>query len=219
MHGGYAAMFVGVFLALSGLVVLGLFLARAATFARTFAGENLLAHWTCSTVQAQQHAAAALAEYRERNRALFLITAVLIVVIGVPVLVIPLWDDLAAGRDPIVLIIVGGYFLLIPLLGLVAWLMPRLAYRRALQDGGDVYITREGVFVNGAFHTWKQPFAELRQVRFDQKAEPPALEFDIRYLTRVGVVHDSTTTLRVPVPLGEDKQAENVARFFVERDD
>jgi len=214
MAGGYALRFVGLFVLITGVVTLWFYRARATAFARLFAGEGLLAHWTLDAIQVQKQAAAELAEVSENNRGLFLITAILFVVIGIPVLVVPLWDELVFWNDPIALVIVVGYFAVIPLLGLFAWGMPRLAYRRAVQDGADVYIGKDGVFVNGALHTWKQPFTDLRRVRFNRQAKPPALEFDIRTLTRLGVVHFKTYTVAVPVPAGQEEQAENVARSF-----
>ena len=164
--------------------------------ARLFAGEGLLAHWTVDALQVQKQATPELAETRERNRGLFWITAILFVVIGIPVLVVPTWRDLLRG-DSIAVAIVGCYFAVVPLLGLFAWGMPRLAYRRAVQAGAEVYIGQDGVFVNGALHTWKQPFTNLRRVRFKRQAKPPVLEFDIRTLTRLGVVHFKTYTVTV----------------------
>jgi len=213
MAGGYALRFVGLFVLITGAVILWFYRARATAFARLVAGEGLLAHWTLDAIQVQQQAAAELAEASKNNRGVFLITAILFVVIGIPVLVVPLWDDLY-WNDPFALVIVVGYFAIVPLLGLFAWGMPRLAYRRAVQDGADVYIGRDGVFVNGALHTWKQPFTDLRCVRFNRQAKPPALEFDIRTLTRLGVAYFKTYTVAVPVPAGQEEQAENVARSF-----
>ncbi len=221
MSGGYALWFIGLFVVITGLVTLWLYRARAAALARLFAGKGVLAHWTLDPTQVQKHAAAELADARENNRGLFLITAILFVVIGIPVLVVPLWEDLVFWNDPIALTIVGCYFAVIPLLGLFAWEMPRLAYRRALQDGADVYIGKDGVFVNGALHTWKQPFTDLRRVRFNRQAKPPALEFDTLRgtLTRLGVVHFKTYTVAVPVPSEQEEQAENVARSFAMQKD
>jgi hypothetical protein len=218
MRGGYALQFIGIFVLLAGLATTWFLRGRAQVMARMLAGDNLLAHWTYPTAQARQHAAEVFADTRDQNRGVFIITSILIVVIGVPVLVVPLWRDLVEWRDPIALAIVGGYFAIIPLLGLFAWGMPRLAYRRALQGGGAAYIARDGVFVNGALHTWQMPFGHLKKVRYDQESNIPALEFDIRNLTRLGVIHYASTIVRVPVPHEEEQQAENVVRFFGERD-
>jgi len=221
MSGGYALQFIGLFVVITGLVTLWFYRARAAALARIFAGEGVLAHWTLDPTEVRKHAAAELAEVSENNRGLFLITAILFVVIGIPVLVIPLWHDLVEWPDPIACVIVGGYFAVIPLLGLFAWGMPQLAYRRALQDGAEVYMGKDGVFVNGALHTWKQPFTDLRRVRFHRQAKPPALEFDTLRgtLTRLGVVYFKTYTVAVPVPAGQEEQAENAVRSFAMQED
>jgi hypothetical protein len=214
MNGGYALQFIGLFVGLVGLVVFLVYRPRAAAFKRIVAGDGQLAHWTVAPAQVQQEAAAEMAETYAMNRGLFLITTVLIVVIGVPVLVVPMWGDLVRGSDPIAAVVLLCYFSIIPLLGLFAWGMPRLAYRHALQDGAHVYVTGEGVFFHGAFHTWKTPFAKLLAVRYACDRRPHTLEFDIRYLTRLGVIHYETTTVRVPVPPGEERQAEKVLGHF-----
>ncbi len=214
MRGGYALQFIGILVVATGLLIIWLWRARANVMARLLAGDNLLAQWTYAPAQAQRYAAATFAEAREQNRGVFFITATLFVVIGIPVLVIPLWHDLVEWPDPFAWIIVGGYFALIPVLGLFAWGMPLLAYRRALQDGAQVWIARDGLFVNGALYTWQRPLSFLRRVRFNHAANPPALQFDIANLTRLGVLHYATTTVRVPVPPDQAAQAENVTRFF-----
>lgn len=214
MSGGYALRFIGILVLLTGIIITWLWRARAMVMARLLAGDNLLAHWTYPVAQGQQQATDALVETREQNRGLFIITTILIIVIGVPVLVVPMWHDLVEWPDSLAWIIVGGYFAIIPLLGLFAWGMPWLAYRRALQDGTDAYIARDGLFVNGALYTWHHPVSCLKQARFNRAGNHPALEFDIANLTRLGVIHYATTTVRVPVPSGEEKKAETITRFF-----
>ena len=211
MSGGYALRFIGLFVVITGLVILSFYRTRAATLAHLFAEKELLAHWTLDPTQVRKHAVTQLAEANENNRGVFLVTAILFVVIGIPVLVVPAWHDLERG-DSLALVIVGCYFAIIPLLGSFAWGMPRLAYKRAVEDGAEVYIGKDGVFANGALHTWKQPLTDLRQVRYNRQAKPPVLEFDIRTLTRLGVVYFKTYTVAIPVPPGQEEQAENVER-------
>lgn len=217
MRGGYALGFIGILVLATGLLITWLWRARANVMARLLAGDNLLAHWTYPTAQARQHAAEVFAETREQNHGVFIVTSVLIVVIGIPVLIVPLWHDLVEWPDPFAWMIVGGYLALIPVLGLFAWGMPRLAYRRAWHAGADAYIARDGLFVNGALHNWQRPVSYLKQVRFNREGERPALEFDIANLTRLGWVHYATATVRVPVPRGEEEHAEEIARVFARR--
>jgi hypothetical protein len=76
------------------------------------------------------------------------------------------------------------------------------------QVRADAYIGKDGVCVRGALHTWKQSFTQLKQVRLELDREQPALEFDIRYLTRLGVLHHETRTVEVQVPRAQESQAE-----------
>jgi hypothetical protein len=208
---GYALTLFGLLIFITGLVTLWLYRPRAKALARILSGQGLLAHWVYDPARAEENAAREFAEYRERNRALFIITAILIVVIGAPVLVIPLARDGALdGSDPIALIIVGVYFAIIPLLALVAYVTPRLAYRRALADGAHAYIAEDGVYYNGALHTWRQPLCDLLQVEVEQKGKQAMLRFELRYLTRVGVVQYDRRVTRVPVPEGQEEKAEEI---------
>ena len=211
MGGGYALGFIGILVAATGLVTLWMYGARAAALDRILSGVGLLAHWTYDPEEARRHAQEEFEDYRRTNRNLFVVVAVMFVVVGAIVFIGPL----LRGED--LSLLLALYFGLIPLLGLVAWATPRLAYRRALQAGADAYIGQDGVYVRGALHTWKQPFSHLKRVRLKLDREQPALQFDIRYLTRLGMLHYETRTVEVQVPRGQESQAEEVARFFATR--
>ena len=211
MGGGYALGFIGIVVAATGLVTLWMYEARAAALDRILSGAGLLAHWTYDPEEAQRHAQEEFEDNRRTNRNLFLVVAVMFVVVGAIVFMGPLLE----GED--LSLLLALYFGLVPLLGLVAWATPRLAYRRALQAGADVYIGKDGVYVRGALHTWKQPFTHLKRVKLELDREQPALQFDIRYLTRLGLLHYETQTVEVPVPRGQESKAEEVARFFAAR--
>jgi hypothetical protein len=211
MGGGYALGFIGIVVAATGLVTLWIYGARAAALDRILSGAGLLAHWTYDPEEAQRHALEEFEDNRRTNRNLFLVVAVMFVVVGAIVFSGPLLQGEDLG------LLLALYFGLVPLLGLVAWATPRLAYRRALQAGADVYIGQDGVYVRGALHTWKQPFSRLKRVRLELDRVQPALQFDIRYLTRLGLLHYETRTVQVPVPRGQERQAEEVARFFAAR--
>jgi hypothetical protein len=205
MSGGYALRFVGFFIVIAGLVTWWLYQGRAALLERIWSGQGLLAHWTYDVATARQHAEQAYAEQRSMHRGLFLLTAAMLLVAGFFFLIVPM----LRGED----LIVGGvllYFAFIPFLGWIAWLTPRLAYRRALQAGADAYIAQDGAYVAGALHAWSQPFTRLERVHLQLKREGLMLELDIGNLTRVGWVHYQTNTLSVPVPAGQEDQAEQI---------
>ncbi len=214
MSGGYALRFIGIFIALCGLIVLWFYGRRYAIMARILAGQDILAHWRHAPADAQADAEREFRQRWQQNRSVFLVMAALFIIIGLPVLIIPILQD----PDEVGLIILGIYLGIIPLLGLVAWGAPRLAYRRARRAAGDeVIISVEGIYVRGALETWREPLSDLVGVSIDHHARHPQLTFEIRNLTRLGVVHYSTRTVAAPIPASEMAAAEDVVHYFAGR--
>jgi len=197
MSAGYALRFIGVFVALCGLVVLWFYGRRYAIMARILAGHDVIARWQYAPGDAKIHAEKELRERWQQNRAVFLVMAALFIIIGLPVLIIPILKD----PDEVGLIILAIYLGVIPLIGLFAWGAPRAAYRRALRAGSDeVIVSAEGIYLRGALETWREPFSDLKSVRLDHDAKGSRLIFEIRNLTRLGVIHYATRTVHAPVP-------------------
>jgi hypothetical protein len=212
MSGGYALQFIGLMVALSGLVVAWFYAARAAVLDHMLDGRGVLAHWTHDLDEYRRQVNNEYAQRLQDNRNLLKLTAVIMLIVDAAVFTIPL----LRGEDVLPLVLVL-YFGLLLILALAALGAPWLAHRRALQASTDVYISEEGIYQHGRLDTWKQPFWELKRVRFNPQAGKEALEFDLRYLTRLGWVHYETTTVRVLVPSREDAAAEKVVRFFSEK--
>jgi len=212
MDGGYALSFVGFFLVLCGVIVLWIFWMRFRRLESIFSGEGLLASWSYDAEEGRRLAREAFEERREGNQRLFAIVAVLMVVIGSLVLVLPMLqgEDLAW---PFVL----GYFLLVPIIGAVAWLAPTAEYRQALSDANDVLIAKSGIFVRGALHSWADPGSSLAQVAFETAHRPAELVFVLGHLSSVGVMHSEPEVLRLAVPEGHEQDAERVASYFSSR--
>jgi len=206
---GYGLSFIGLFITISGVVTWWIFHKRYTTWERMFQGDGLLVHWTYDPAETERQARQLYDEFRQRNRSLFWLVAGMMLVIGFIVLVIPmlLGDDLLWP-------VVALYFGLIPLIGWVAWLTPRRAYESARRWGGLALIARDGLYVGGALHTWNPPLSELKKVELELGQRGAVLQFYIRNLTRLGWVHYETMVAHVPVPAGQEPQAEEVARFF-----
>ena len=91
--------------------------------------------------------------------------------------------------------------------GALAFGMPRLALARNRRAQGEVLISSEAVWLSGTLHTWKGWGAKLESVRL--REETPAI-LEIVYSTpnRTG---RQNTTVRVPVPMGQQMAARQVA--------
>jgi hypothetical protein len=212
MSGGYAVRFIGLFVTLCGLVVAWFYQARSAVLDHMLTGQGVLAHWTYDASEYRRQVDREYTERSQDNRNLLKLTAVIMLIVYAAVFIVPI----LRGEDvwPLVLVLYFGLLLILAIFALGA---PWLAHRHAVQASPDVYISQEGVYVLGGLHTWKQPFWQLKRVRLDAKGDKTALEFDMRYLTRLGWVRYETTTLCVPVPAGQTEAAEHVVHFFGER--
>lgn len=212
MDGGYAFSFIGFFLIVCGLIVFWVFALRYRAVERIFSGDGLLAQWSYDPEEGRRFALEAYQERWEHNKRLYAIVAVLMVVIGFFVLVLPMLQ----GED-LLWQVVLGYFLLIPFIGVVAWLAPRLEYRQALRDASDVFIARKGVFVRGALHSWGEAGSSLEAVVFERDLRPPELVFELSHLSGVGGMHREPELLRIAVPEGHEQDAERVASLLSSR--
>jgi hypothetical protein len=212
MSGGYGLRFVGLFVTVCGLVVAWFYRARSAVLDHMLAGQGVLAHWTNDATEYRRQVDKEYAERSQDNRNLLKLTAVIMLIVYAAVFIVPI----LRGEDlwPLILVLYFGLLLILAVFALGA---PWLAHRHAVQASPDVYISQEGVYVLGGLHTWKQPFWQLKRVRLDVKGGKQALEFDMRYLTRLGWVRYETTTLRVAVPAGQTEAAERVVSFFGEK--
>ena len=209
MSGGYGLRFIGLFVTLCGLVVAWFYRARVTVLDRMLTGQGILARWTYEWAEYRGQVNKAYAQRSEDNRNLLKATAIIMLVVYAAVFTVPV----LRGEDVLPLILLL-YFGLLGVLAVPALGAPWLAHRRALQANPDTYISEEGVYLHGALHTWKQPFWELKCVALDTRGDKRALEFDMRYLTRLGWVHYETTTLTVPVPPGQEETADKVVRYF-----
>jgi hypothetical protein len=213
MQAGYALLFLGFFVVLVGLITAGLFGYRAARLEAIFSGEKLLAHWLYDPLQVERQAQRDLQETRNRNRVLFLVMAGFMVAC---IVLFSAYGYLSGEGDsmPGFIRLMLGILLL---LAAFAFGMPPLQYRRALRSSHEAYIAGNGLYINGALHTWNAPLAGLDDVSFVEENHAARLVFSLRYLTRGGTIGYETYTVEVPVPRGEEETARRIEQHFRER--
>jgi uncharacterized membrane protein HdeD (DUF308 family) len=96
MSGGFALRFVGMFVAISGLVTLWVYGDRYRAVQRIFNGQGLLAHWSYDPEEARRLAREEFESRSQQNRNLFGLVAGMMVVAGLLILVLPM----LRGEDP-----------------------------------------------------------------------------------------------------------------------
>jgi hypothetical protein len=197
MSGGFALSTGGLFVAICGTVVAVVYASRARALGRILLGKDLLAHWKVDPKTQRLAAEADYEEERKEKWTLFLVVAGITLVIGLVFLLL----DREVGW--IVFLVLLG---VLAVIALVAWAGPRRRLRLSRRSTGDVYITPDGAYANGAFHTWTLLGARLEGARFEE-GSPALLEVAYSAPVRFG---RQGYVMRVPVPQGEEEAARRV---------
>ncbi len=201
MQGGYALACVAGFFAVVALIAALVFFARAATWDRLARGQDVLAHWTYGEAEWQAYSQADLEAEKTEKRNLWLVVAGIALLVGV---IFFLADQRGGG---VVLLVMLG---LIMVTGALAFGMPRLTLARNRRTQGEAVISSDAVWLSGALHTWKGWGARLESVRLREET-PASLEIVYSSPSRAG---RQNTTVRVPVPRGQEKTAQHVVEYF-----
>ena len=202
MSGGYAVMFVSLFLSITAFVVALLFFTRARTMDEILGGKNLLAYWIYPAEETRKSAEREFVNYRESNRALlyvvggFLLIAILIMVIF-------------GGEAGVTT--AGMLFIVLIIIAIVSVVAPKLELKRALKAPREAYITTTGIIYEGAVYPFHSLMMRMDGVRFMKGTEksPPILEFSFMQL--VGLYILQPFEINVPVPAGEEPKAQEIA--------
>jgi hypothetical protein len=195
--GGFALAFVSIFIFIMGIIIMAIYFGRARALDKMLKGENLLAHWHYSESEWRTYAEREHREQVEINRGMFLMIAIIAVIVGV--LFILFEPDALVST----IFAIGG---IIVIIGITAFSVTY--YRRAQNRKylGEVYLNRDGAYINRELHTWKSLGCALEGASLDSKNPVQSiLIFEYSAPSRNGRDYFSA---RVPVPLGKEKEAE-----------
>ncbi len=197
--GGFALALVSLFVFIMGIIVSVIYFRRAAALDLMLRGDNLLAHWTYSEHEWRAYAEREHREQVEINRGIFLMIAVIAVIVGV-IFVVAVPDSLVSTA-----ITIGGLILIIGFTAFFVTWYRRAQNRRYLSE---VYLSRDGVYINREFHTWRGLGGQLEGVSIDDKhLGQTILIFDYSAPGKNGRYHYSA---RVPVPLGKEVEVRTI---------
>lgn len=203
MSGGCAVMFVSFFLAITLIAVALLFRSRARTMDAILAGVNLLAHWTYTQEESALSAGREFADYREANRALFILVGGFFLV---GIIIVLLFGGDAGGITALILI--GA----LALIALVAWGAPRIVYAQSLKRAPEAYVAANGIIYREAVYPFRSFFNRLDGVSFQDASHgrPPLLIFSFTQI--IGLYVLRPYDVRIPVPPGETGTAWEIAK-------
>ena len=205
MRVGFGRSCIGLFVLLTGLITSLMFWRRVQTLEGILAEKDILARWTYNEGQGRQQVETEFKRAKGYNRTLFLVMVFWFVLIGAGFVI---YDYFKTGE--LNGLFAGLFFGILLILGAFAWLTPIFWRRRALKASREVIISRHGVLLNGALHSWSGPLEGLESVHFQAEPPGPALVFSIRAPSRAEASGYTTQTLIVAVPAGKQDAAQNV---------
>jgi hypothetical protein len=196
--GGYAISFVGLFVAILGLLVAGFYYQSANILDEILRGEGLLVHWTFDDQMWQEYTREEYAEEISEKKGLFLIVSAFALFFG-----FLFWFlDNEAGF--VVFLVMLG------LIGLVGftWRFSAWYNRKQNSEGvKEAYIARSGVYMNRRLYTWRLFSSKLLEVEINNYKALSVLKFSYTAFTVPG---PQTYTIRVPIPVGQEEIAKNI---------
>ncbi len=199
MAGGFAISLLAFFLALTGIIVIVIYWGRAAKLQRILKGEGVIAHWDYSPAEWKEYTEKEYKTEKSEKKALFLITAILALVIGLGFFIF----DNEAGMWVLLTMVA-----LIAILAFTAWFTAWYRHRENLNYHGEVYITGKAVYLNRQLHTWSGLGEKFESVEFTRRKGQSMLSIVYSVWTRTG---RTPVTIRIPVPAGKEAEAEAIA--------
>ena len=198
---GYAAWaisFVAFFLAVVGIIVAIIYFWRAHIVDNMVQGKQLLAHWTYTPEEWQKYMEEEFGEEETEKKRLFVVIAVIAAIVGIG------WY--LFHRDAMFCLLTFGGLILV--MGLAAGLSIIFSPYRNRKGQGEVYISRDAVYLPHQLHMWRGLGARLDKAGYEEgHTSRPRLGFEYStpgYRTR------NYGTVRVAVPVGKEEEAKRI---------
>ncbi|WP_373501435.1 hypothetical protein [Desulfococcus sp.] len=205
----YASILMGGLFLIGALLGVWLFGLQAALLRRMIGG-GCLAHFTYAPEEWTRFVEWNFGEEASEKMALWWLIFAISLVIGL--------GFMAVMRDGASVWVFGVLMGLMAFLWILAVLMPRLACRRHLRRTGEVYIAKDGIYLNGSVHSWGTLGARLDSVEFNTKPLPHLHVVYSYWMVAGRSLHvtRNCVNVRVPVPAGQESAGRDVAKQLQE---
>ncbi len=198
--GSYPLILLGLLIMGSISIILILYYIRQARLLdRILTGDNLLAHWTYSREEWDRYAETDYRAANRKNREFYYTFSAAALICGI------LFFVFKQKSVASLFVILFCMFTPVPI---VMWFSNWYNHRQNRKYVGEAYITPEAVYLNRRLSTWCGPGRELDSVVVaDNKSE------QLLVITYSDPYKNSRLehTIRVPVPRGQEKAAEEIA--------
>jgi hypothetical protein len=205
MSGGYAIAFISFFLAVSSVAVSLLFVHRARVIDAILSDPSPLAHWTYPEETARASVEREYGEYRERNKAMFIIIGGMLVLVAFFFMIFVGDGGLETGLFLIALTVI---------LFIVSRIAPGIERRRAMKASHEAFITHAGIIYEGGVYPFRSFLMWRDGILFREAAKkmPAMIVFSFSQL--VGRFIVQPFDVAIPVPAGEEDKAIRIVRNF-----
>lgn len=194
----FAIAFVSFIMFITAIIVAVIYGIRAGALDRLLAGEGLLAHWTYQPDEWLQYAETESRTERYYKKILLFIISGFALAIGIGFII----ADRESGIGVLVVMLA-----VIVIMTFTAWFTSWHSHRQNVKYPGEVYISKDGIYLNRQLHLWNQTLAYLGSVEYVEDIMP-LLVFAYFAPTRAGL---EGREVRVPVPRGQEAKARMIA--------
>ena len=199
-NGGFAISTFCIFIFISGVVTSLVFWRMSVKEDKIISGTNLIAHWTYSKEEWKKFTEVEFKTDKSYKNMLFYIILFFALFFGI---IFYIFDP--ENGIYVFYVMIG----LIVLMFFVAKYSIWSAHKSNLKSLGEVYISPDGVIVNGLFHAWNMIGAKLEDINYDEKSNPKFLEFEYSTIARYG---RQSNYVRIPVPKSEEKNVDEIIK-------
>ena len=205
-----AAIMTGVFggsVLIVGIILFFSLRKQAGKVDEMLAGRNLLVHWVYSPQEWSQYVQSEVTRGKQTQRIVLLIMLITLVI----VMIASFTGESKSGGSVLVPIIIA--IVMVGGIGLFVWWISSADVRRKKrQHTGEVFIAATGLLFNDRYYPWNTFGTRLTGVLYEGGI-PNVVRF--KYQQRNGQnVGWSNMEVRVPVPIGREVEAQNLAAQF-----
>lgn len=198
-------MFIAIFLSVSSFAVAFLFFTRARVMDAILGGKDLLVHWAYPVEELIKIAEREYGENCEDNRGGFIAVCGFFVIAMIGMLI---FGGEGGVRTDVIL------FIILIIIGLVAWGAPKLERNRAMNASREVYIAKYGIIYEGAVYPFSSFMMRMEGVKYRKGGDNLPAMLGFSFIQLVGLFIVRSFEIIIPVPPGEEKIGKNIAKLL-----